>query len=51
MFLEFVYKADISIRDNGYRGAVKAVDLSDKDTGNVFSVIYYIVGNIVAHLR
>jgi hypothetical protein len=51
VFLEFVYKADVSIRDDGYRGAVKAVDLSDKDTGNVFGVIYYIVGNIVAHLR
>jgi hypothetical protein len=50
VFLEFVYKADVLIRDDGYRGAVKAVDLSDKDTGNVFSVVYYIVGNIVAYL-
>ena len=51
MFPEFVYKADISIRDNGYRGAVKAVDLADEDTGDIFSIIYYIVGNVVAHLR
>jgi hypothetical protein len=51
VFPEFVYKADVSIRDDGYRGAVKAVDLSDKDTGNVFGVICYMVGNIVAHLR
>ena len=51
MFLEFVYKADISIRDNGYRGAMKAVDLSDKDTGNIFGVIYYIVGDVVTYLR
>ena len=51
MFLEFVYETDISIRDDGYRGAVKAVDLSDKDTGNVFGVIYHIVRDIVTHLR
>jgi hypothetical protein len=51
VFPEFVHKADVSIRDDGYRGAVKAVDLSDKDTGNVFGVIYHIAGNIVAHLR
>ena len=51
MFLEFVYKADVSIRDNGYRGAIKAVDLSDEDTGNVFGVIYHVAGNVVAHLR
>ena len=51
MFLEFVYKADVSIRDNGYRGAIKVVDLLDKDIGNIFDVVYYIVGNIVTHLR
>jgi len=51
VLLEFVYKADVSIRDNGYRGAVKAVDLSDKDIGNVFGIVYYIVGNVVTHLR
>jgi hypothetical protein len=51
VFLEFVYKADVSIRDNGYRGAIKAVDLSDKDTGNIFGVICYIAGDIVTHLR
>ena len=51
MFLEFVYKADVSIRDNGYQGAIKAVDLSDKDTGSIFGVVCYIVGNVVTHLR
>ena len=34
MFPEFVHKADVSIRDNGYRGAVKTVDLSDEDNVN-----------------
>jgi hypothetical protein len=51
VFPEFVYKADVSIRDDGYRGAVKAVDLSDEDTGNVFGVVCHVAGNIVAHLR
>jgi hypothetical protein len=51
VFPEFVYKADVSIRDDGYWGAVKAVDLSDEDTGDVFGVVCYIAGNIVAHLR
>ena len=51
MFPEFVYKADVSIKDDGYQGAVKAVDLSDEDTGNVFSVICHMAGNVVAHLR
>jgi hypothetical protein len=50
VFLELVYKADISIRNDGYRGAVKAVDLSDEDTGDIFGVIYYIAGNVVTHL-
>jgi hypothetical protein len=50
VFLELVNKADISIRDDRYRGAVKAVDLADKDTGDIFSIIYYIVGNVVTHL-
>ena len=51
MFPEFVYKADVSIRDNGYQGAIKAVDLLDEDIGNIFGVICYIVGNVVTHLR
>jgi hypothetical protein len=51
VFLEFVYKADISIRDNGYRGAVKAVDLVDEDIGDIFSIICHIAGNVVAYLR
>jgi hypothetical protein len=51
VFPELVYKADISIRNDGYRGAVKAVDLSDEDTGDIFGVICHIVRDIVAHLR
>jgi hypothetical protein len=51
VFPEFVYKADVSIRDDGYRGAMKAVDLSDEDTGNIFGVVCHIAGNVVAHLR
>ena len=51
MFLEFVYKADVSIRDDGYRGAMKAVDLSDEDTGNIFGVVCHMAGNVVTHLR
>jgi len=51
VFPEFVYKADVSIRDNGYRGAIKAVDLSDEDTGNIFGVIYHIAGDVVTYLR
>jgi hypothetical protein len=51
VFLEFVYKADISIRDNRYQGVVEVVDLSDEDIGYIFSVIRYIVGNIVTHFR
>jgi hypothetical protein len=51
VFPEFVHKADISIRDNGYQGAVKAVDLADEDIGDIFSIICYIAGNVVAHLR
>ena len=51
MFPEFVYKADVSIRDNGYRGAVKTVDLSDEDTGNVFGVICHMARDVVTHLR
>ena len=51
MFPEFVHKADISIRDNGYRGAVKAVDLTDEDTGYIFGIICHIAGNVVAYLR
>jgi hypothetical protein len=51
VFLEFVYKADNSIRDNRYWGAVEAVDLSDEDTGYIFGVIRYIGGNIVTHFR
>jgi hypothetical protein len=51
VFLELVYKADISIRNNGYRGAVKAVDVSDEDIGDIFGVICYIAGNVVTHLR
>ena len=51
MFLEFVYKADILIRDNRYRGTIKAVDLLDKDIGNIFGVIYHIVENVVTYLR
>jgi hypothetical protein len=50
MFPEFIYKADVSIRHNGYRGAVKAVDLLDKDAGHIFGIIYYVVGDVVAHL-
>jgi hypothetical protein len=30
---------------------MKAVDLLDKDTGNVFGVICYIARDIVTHLR
>jgi hypothetical protein len=51
VFLEFVYKADVPIRNNRYRGAVKAVDLSDEDTGNVFGVICHMARDIVTHLR
>jgi hypothetical protein len=51
VFPELVYKADISIRNDGYRGAVKAVDLSDEDTGDIFGVVCHIVGNVVTHLR
>jgi hypothetical protein len=51
VFLEFVYKADVLIRDDGYRSAVKVVYLSDEDIGNVFGVVCYVVGNIVVHLR
>ena len=50
VFLEFVYKVDISIRDNRYQSTIKVVDLTDKDIGDVFSIIYYIVGNIVMYL-
>jgi hypothetical protein len=51
VFPEFVYKADVLIRNNRYWGAVKVVDLSDEDTGNVFGVICYIAREIVTHLR
>ena len=51
MFLEFVYKADVSIGDNGYRSAVKVVDLSDKDTEYVFGDIYYMIRDVVSYLR
>jgi hypothetical protein len=51
VFLEFVYEADVSIRDNRYRGAIKAVDLSDEDVGYVFGIVYYIVGDVMTHLR
>jgi hypothetical protein len=51
VFLEFVYEADVSIRDNRYRGAIKVVDLSDEDTGHVFGIIYHIAGDVIAHLR
>ena len=51
MFPEFVYEADVSIRDNRYRGAMKAVDLSDEDAGHVFGIVCYIVGDVMAHLR
>jgi hypothetical protein len=51
VFLELVNKADISIRDDRYRGAVKAVDLADKDTGDIFGVICHMVENVVTHLR
>jgi hypothetical protein len=51
VFLEFVYKADVSIRDNRYRGAIKAVDLSDEDAGHVFGIVCHIVGDVITHLR
>ena len=51
MFPEFVYKADISIRDNGYRGAVEAVDLAYEDTGDIFYIVYHVAGNVMTHLR
>ena len=51
MFPEFVYKADISIRDDGYRGTVKAVDLTDEDTGDIFGIVCHVAGDVVAHLR
>jgi hypothetical protein len=51
VFLEFVYEADVSIRDNRYRGAIKAVDLSDEDAGYVFGIVCYIVGDVITHLR
>jgi hypothetical protein len=51
VFLEFVYKADISIRDNRYQGTVKVVDLLEEDIGYIFGVICYIVGDVVTHLR
>ena len=51
MFPEFVYEADVSIRDNRYQGAMKAVDLSDEDAGHVFGIVCYMVGDVMAHLR
>jgi hypothetical protein len=51
VFPEFVYEADVSIRDNRYRGAMKAVDLSDKDAGHVFGIVCHIVGDVIPHLR
>jgi hypothetical protein len=51
VFLEFVYEADVSIRDNRYRGTMKAVDLSDEDVGHVFSIVCHIAGDVIAHLR
>ena len=51
MFPEFVYEADVSIRDNRYRGAIKAVDLSDEDTGHVFGIVCHMAGDVIAHLR
>jgi hypothetical protein len=51
VFLEFVYEADVSIRDNRYRGAIKAVDLSDKDAGHVFGIVCHIAGDVIAYLR
>jgi hypothetical protein len=51
VFLEFVYEAGVSIRDNRYRGAIKAVDLSDEDVGHVFSIVYHMAGDVMTHLR
>jgi hypothetical protein len=51
VFPEFVYEADVLIRDNRYRGAMKAVDLSDEDAGHVFGIVYHMVGDVMAHLR
>jgi hypothetical protein len=51
VFLEFVYEADVSIRDNRYRGAMKAVDLLDEDAGHVFGIVCHMVGDVMAHLR
>jgi hypothetical protein len=51
VFPEFVYEADVSIRDNRYRGAIKAVDLSDEDAGHVFGIICHIAGDVMTHLR
>jgi hypothetical protein len=30
---------------------MKAVDLLDKDAGHVFGIVYYIAGDVIAHLR
>jgi hypothetical protein len=51
VFSEFVYEADVSIRDNRYQGAMKAVDLLDKDAGYVFGIICHMAGDVMAHLR
>lgn len=51
MFPEFVYEADVSIRDNRDQGAMKVVDLSDEDAGHVFGIVCHIAGDVIAHLR
>jgi hypothetical protein len=51
VFLEFVYEADVSIRDNRYRGAMKAVDLLDEDAGYVFGIVCHMAGDVMTHLR
>jgi len=30
---------------------MKAVDLADKDIGDIFGIVYHVVGDIVMHLR
>jgi hypothetical protein len=51
VFPEFVYEADVLVRDNRYQGAIKAVDLSDEDAGHVFGIVCHMAGDVMTHLR